>query len=148
MTGAEKIRRKAGLVSTSARAGVIYFAIMFGVEFLLGLARSYVLAPVIGAGWAAALVLPVMFVTAWMVSRTVFDRLGPRRRPWSAGVMGLVAFVLFLAGELVLSLGTGRGVAEHFALYRTAPMLFGLGGQMLYAVFPLIQVALAGHPRE
>ena len=54
--------------------------------------------------------------------------------------MGASAFLLLMCGEILVSvLLSNRSLADHFALYRTLPVLLGLAGQIAYALFPLLR---------
>jgi len=98
------------------RAGALYFAIVFGVGFLLGPIRILWIVPRVGTRTAELIEAPIMlavsvFVARWVVRwltipPTFSARLG----------MGLLALVLMLAAELSLVLWLRRmSVRDYFA---------------------------------
>jgi hypothetical protein len=123
-----------------ARAGSLYFALVFAAGAVLGTLRVLVLEPALGEAGAVALEVPVMLAIAWIACGFVLARLRvPPRWPVRAG-MGAVAFVLLMAAEAALGmLVLGRSPGEHLAAYRAAPALMGLGAQILFALMPLLR---------
>lgn len=98
------------------KAGVVYFAVVFGAGFALGIPRVLWVAPKLGARAAelieSPMMLAVVILTArWVVRRfalppTVAARLGP----------GLVALCLLLAAEFTVVLKVRRlTLAQYFA---------------------------------
>jgi hypothetical protein len=62
-------------------------------------------------------------------------------------VMGAVAFALLMAGELSISLLLAdRTPTEHLQLYLEASHMLGLAGQILFALFPMLQVWTVSPP--
>lgn len=93
-----------------AKAGVIYFALVFGTGFVLGTIRTLWIAPRVGNRTAelieAPLMLPVTIVAArWIVARLAV----PARWPPRLG-MGAIALALLLVAEFAL-LSPLRGVS-------------------------------------
>jgi heme/copper-type cytochrome/quinol oxidase subunit 4 len=124
----------------AAKAGIGYFAAVFGLGFLLGAARVLVVAPAVGVLPATLIELPIMLIAAWRIciwlvrKLSVSSSLGPR------AAMGAVAFTLLIAAETVLGVvGFGQTLQQQLAGYRdTGPML-GLVAQIASALFPLAQ---------
>lgn len=123
-------------------AGAIYFAAVFAAGFALGVLRTLVLEPWLGAVSAVLAELPVILAIAWVACARVL-----RRFPLSGAgpvVMGTAAFALLMLAEAGISvLLAGRSLPQHLALYREAPHLLGLAGQVLFAAFPWIQARRA-----
>lgn len=116
-----------------------YFALVFLTGFLLGILRTLMLEPKLGATTAVLVELPVILGVSWLVCRRliiVFHVAGgllPRLQ------MASVALVLLLMAELGLSLFIlGNSMAEHLGNYRTTAGLVGLAGQFVFAGFPLL----------
>jgi hypothetical protein len=129
------------LWSSTLKAGLAYFAIVFAVGFLLGTFRVVALTPVVGERAAVILELPIMraisrFSSLWLIARfDVVCRLMPRL------VMGGLAFGLLMVGEVgVSTFLLGRSLAEHLASYRNVSTILGLFGQLAFALFPAIQI--------
>jgi len=123
-----------------ARAGLVYFALVFAAGTVLGTLRVLLVVPALGEARAVALELPVMLAIAWLACGfTIAWQRVPPHRAARAG-MGAVAFALLIAAEAALAiLAVGRSPGEHFAAYREVPALMGLGGQILFALMPLLR---------
>lgn len=98
------------------KAGVLYFALVFGAGFVLGVPRMLWLVPRLGTRTAELMESPIMLVViflaaSWVVRRfslppTVAARLGP----------GLVALSLLLAAEFTVVLKIQRlTLAQYIA---------------------------------
>lgn len=123
------------------RSGVLYFLLVFAIGFALGTIRTMWIAPSFGAFLSVLIELPVMILCSWWACGFV-----QRRWPVSAETaprlaMGLLAFGLLLAAEALVSVFLGGlALSEHVRLYATAPVLAGLFGQVLFALFPLLRL--------
>lgn len=121
-------------------AGVAYFACIFAVGFALGVPRRLLVVPAMGETAAVALELPVILAIAWIVCRWLVRRTHLSAAIADRAVMGLLALVLLLAGEALISLTLGgRSPNEHLQLYRETGHQLGLAGQVAFALFPLLQ---------
>lgn len=130
-------------MSRPLRAGLDYFASVFALGFLLGTVRVFALAPQLGA-WRATLVeLPVMLAASWWLCRWALRRWQVPRRVADGALIGGTAFACLMLAEVTL--GTtllGRDLAGQVAAMTSGPGALGLAAQLLYACFPLIQLAL------
>ena len=99
-----------------ARAGLAYFALVFGAGFVLGPLRILLLVPRVGERAAELLELPVMVGICWLAARWVTRRFAvPASRGARLG-MGALAGALLLAAEFALVLPLrGLTLAEYFA---------------------------------
>ncbi|MGG5819007.1 hypothetical protein [Falsiroseomonas sp. HW251] len=119
-------------------AGAVYFAAIFGLGFLLGVVRTLLLEPWLGAAWAVAAegvpMVAAMAVAAPWAAR-LFD-MSPDLLPRLG--MGLVALALLVLAETALdALLRGRVLwAERF---QTTAGLIGLALQVIFAAMPLIR---------
>jgi len=99
-----------------ARAGLAYFALVFGAGFVLGPLRILFLVPRVGERAAELLELPVMVGLSWLAARWVTRRLAV---PSSTGArlgMGTLAGALLLGAEFALVLPLrGLTLAEYLA---------------------------------
>jgi hypothetical protein len=118
--------------------GLLYFAAIFALGFVLGSFRVLWLLPRVGEWAAVAMELPVILGAAWLISgRLVRDR---RLSLTQAGIMGGSAFVWLMLAEAGLSLLlAGRSLSEHLALYAEWPHRLGLAGQLAFAALPLLR---------
>lgn len=96
------MNRHAGVLI--AKAGALYFGLVFGAGFLLGPVRLEFVAPRLGARMAELIEAPVMFVVILASSRWVLRRLAV---PFAMGIrlgIGCLALGLMLAAECTLVL--------------------------------------------
>lgn len=127
----------------AAAAGFLYFAIVFAAGFVLGALRVGLIAPLIGDLFATLIELPVILGAAWIACLFVLRRVKVAERLSARLVMGAAALALLVAAEVALGLGLmHRSLETQVAAMKTAPALIGLGGQILFALFPLIALAM------
>jgi hypothetical protein len=130
--------RRAGL------AGLIYFAGVFALGFVLGTARVFVLEPALGPLWPLLIELPVILAASWWFCGRVVQSLKPGDRWQARLVMGVSAFAFLMAAELLLSISVfGRTLMEHVSAWASVHGALGLIGQIAFASFPV----LAGRQR-
>ena len=126
---------------TALRAGLIYFAIVFAIGFVLGAVRTLSLEPLLGDLVAVLVELPFMLAAAWLTCGWVIRHLRlPHGLP-ARLIMGGTAFGLLILSEYGLArFMSGQGIAEFFANWGTTYAgVVGLVGQILFALFPLIR---------
>jgi hypothetical protein len=83
------------------RTAIAYFSAVFAFAFAMGVARSLVITPRIGATAAVILEVPILLAASWVIARQLLrdrDLALPRRI-----AVGTIAFVLTMASEAVLS---------------------------------------------
>jgi hypothetical protein len=123
------------------KAGVLYFALVFGAGFVLGPIRILWLVPRFGTRLAELMEAPVMLVVIilaarWIMLRfavlsTVFQRLG----------MGCIALALLLVAEFTLVLWLrGMTIAEYLA---NRDPVSGTVYYVLLGVFALMPLLVA-----
>ncbi len=121
-------------------AGLVYFAVVFAVAFVAGVVRVLVVAPAVGAVGAVLLELPVILAVSWWVCGHLLKRFDLGNRPVERLVMGLVAFVVLQAAEMLLAvLAFGQSPAQYVAAFATLAGGLGLAGQIAFAVIPLVR---------
>ena len=95
--------------------GVVYFAIVFGVGFLLGIVRVLGLEPRVGERWAEIAEAPLMLVVIILAARFVVRRFPAAHRA-SYLVSGGIALFLLLIVEFSVVLGMrGLSFGDYFA---------------------------------
>jgi hypothetical protein len=125
----------------NAAAAIGYFVIVFSIGFLLGALRMLVVAPQLGEQLALLIELPVMLALSWIACSWIIKRFAVLRALTARFFIGGLAFALLMAAELGLSVfGFKRTIVEHFETYRAAPAIFGLLAQIVFALFPVIQL--------
>lgn len=125
-------------MTTALRLGLVYFASVFAVGFVLGAIRTLFLIPRIGELGAVLVELPVILTAAWAICGQLVrvQRLSAAQ----AVAMGALAFGLLMLAEAGLSVGlAGRTLAEHLALYAQPAHMLGLVGQTVFAAFPILR---------
>jgi len=98
------------------KAGVLYFAFVFGAGFVLGPIRILWVAPRFGTRMAELMETPIMFVVtiaaAWWIVRRLAVPFTPSRRLG----MGFIALGLLLVAEFTLVLWLrGLSINEYLA---------------------------------
>ena len=91
-------------MSRAFKAAALYFAIVFGAGFLLGIARVLWVAPRLGPRAAELLEVPLMLAVTIVAARWVVRRLALEPKPGTRLGMGLVALALVLACDFTVVL--------------------------------------------
>ena len=123
------------------KAGVLYFALVFGAGFVLGPIRIVWAVPRFGARMAELMEMPIMFVVIviaawWTVRRlavpsTLFSRIG----------MGGIALGLLLVAEFGLVLWLrGLSISDYLA---TRDPVSGTAYYVMLAVFAIMPLLVA-----
>ena len=130
-----------------AAAGVAYAIVVFGVGFVLGTIRTFLVAPRTGLTLAVLIELPVILATSWWISRLCVAHIEVSRAVAARVVMGAVAFLVLMVSEVTLSKAIfGRPVVEYLAGLTTFAGAIGLAGQVAFAGIPLIEATLGRPP--
>jgi hypothetical protein len=130
------------------QAGAVYFAVVFVVAFAIGIVRTLVIAPRIGAVNAVLLEAPLIIGLSWLVSPWAVKKFSVRPRLSERLGMGLVAFSLLMTAEMGLAvLAFGQTLGAHLATYARPAGIIGLAAQMVFGVIPCLQGLLEGAKR-
>ncbi len=124
--------------SRPAKAGAAYFALIFGLGFVLGTLRVLWIVPMMGETIAVLAEQPIMLAASWFTARWLVQRydLGAL---WDRAIMGIVAFIVLMLIEVTLaSLLFGQSPAHWLNSIFALPGLIGLTGQIMFALMPLI----------
>ena len=98
------------------KAGVLYFALVFGVGFVLGAIRILWVVPRFGARTAELMETPIMFVVTIVAARWVVRRLAVPPKPSNRLGMGCIGLGLMLVAEFTLVLRLrGLSINEYLA---------------------------------
>ena len=98
------------------------------------------LVPRLGETTAVIIEAPIMLAASWFVWRWCVDRLDVTRTVPARSSMGLVAFVVLMSAEVGLGAVFGRSLADQLAAFKSSPGAIGLAAQVVFALFPVIQV--------
>lgn len=106
------IASRAALV---ARLALVYFASVFFIGFLLGVARTLWFAPRLGERAAELVEMPVMIAASFLVARALMSRTAGVG-VGAAALVGLAALALLLCAELaVVAFVRGQTLADYVA---------------------------------
>lgn len=133
-------------MSNALKAALAYWALIFGLGFVLGTLRTLWLTPLLGSPICAVLAeLPVMLAASWFAAGLLIQRF-TIRTPGHRAFMGLFAFMLLMASEMVLGIVLlGDSFTGWLRALLTPAGLAGLSGQVLFALFPLFTGKIEGH---
>ena len=121
------------------KAGVLYFALVFGVGFVLGPIRILWVVPRFGTRMAELMETPIMFVIIILAARWIVRRLAVPSTPSSRLGMGCFALGLLLVAEFTLVLWLqGLSISDYLA--SRDPVSGTVYSAMLgvFAVMPLL----------
>jgi ABC-type uncharacterized transport system permease subunit len=109
-------QRRRHPVMQVVKAGVLYFALVFGAGVVLGAIRTRWVVPRVGTRTAELMEMPIMLAFTIVVARWTVLRLSVPKM-WSARLeMGCVALVLMLIAEFGFVLWIrGLSIKEYFA---------------------------------
>ena len=124
----------------ATEAGAIYAIVVFLIGFILGTIRVFLFAPRLGETTAVIIEAPIMLGASWFVCRWCVDRLDVGRTVAARLLMGLVAFLVLMSAEVGLGAVFGRSIVDQLASYGSLSGAIGLAAQVIFAMFPVIQV--------
>ena len=117
------------------RLGLLYFAVVFAFGFLLGVLRTLLLEPRLGAAAAELLELPVMTAISWQVARRLAAR--GRLERGARLLAGAIALGCLLAVELTVVLALQeRSLAQWAASRASVAGAAWAASMVLFALFP------------
>jgi len=123
------------------KAGVLYFALVFGAGFVLGTIRTLWVVPRVGTRMAELMETPIMLVVTIVAARWTVLRLAVAFTPPSRLGMGFIALGLLLVAELTLVLWLqGMSIREYFA---SRDPVAGTVYYVMLAVFAVMPLLLA-----
>jgi hypothetical protein len=122
-----------------ATTATLYAIIVFSMGFILGTVRVLLLVPGLGETIAVIVEAPVILTASWFVCRWCV-RLSVRRTVAARSLMGLVALLVLMAAEIGMGALLGRSLVDQLATYGSLAGAIGLAGQVIFAMFPVIQV--------
>ncbi|GAB5498348.1 MAG: hypothetical protein PsegKO_06590 [Pseudohongiellaceae bacterium] len=139
------MQEKHDMIAIALKAGLLYFAGVFALGFLLGGARMMLLEPTVGDLMAVIIESPIILALSWLLCRRAIERLQVPAEVSARLLMGGVALTVLLAAEYILAtLMFAESPAGFLRNWLTTAGLVGLGGQIVFALFPLLQLRLPG----
>lgn len=98
------------------KAGVLYFALVFGAGFVLGTVRTLWLVPRVGTRRAELMETPIMLMVTILVARWMVLRFAVPAVAFARLGMGAIALILLLIAEFAFVLWLqGQTIREYFA---------------------------------
>ena len=85
------------------RAGIVYFALVLGFGFVLGMFRVPFLVPRIGERWAELAEMPIMAAAIFFSAGYILRRFPEIKLPGQSLVVGFLALALAVCAELGLA---------------------------------------------
>ena len=95
--------------------GVVYFALVFGVGFLLGIVRVLTLVPSVGERWAELAEMPLMLIAIIFSARFVVLRFPAAQRASYLASGGIALFLLVVVELFVVLAMRGLSIGQYFA---------------------------------
>ena len=121
------------------KAGILYFALVFGAGFVLGTVRTLLVVPRVGTRMAELMEMPIMLVVTIVVSRWVVLRLLVPFVPSARLGMGGIALGLLLVAEFGFVLWVrGLSIRQYFASRDSVSGAVCYVMLVLFAVMPLL----------
>jgi hypothetical protein len=121
------------------KAGMLYFALVFGAGFLLGTIRTLWIVPRFGTRMAELMETPIMLMITILAARWTVRRLAVPSTPPARLGMGFVALGLLLVAEFALVLWLrGLTIREYFASRDQVARTVYYVMLALFAVMPLL----------
>jgi hypothetical protein len=114
-----------------------YAAIVFGVGFVLGSIRVFLVVPRIGARWAELLEAPLMLIASFLAARFITQKFGPFKGSQKVAI-GICALVFMLLAEFSFILARGFGISEYIASRDPVSGPVYLLSLALFAAMPFI----------
>ncbi len=136
------------LPTRTIKAGMTYFALVFGAGFVLGSIRVPFLVPRLGERVAELLEMPFMFVAVVVAARFITRRFALPANVLARLGAGFLALVLLLAAEVLLAVALqDRTLGEYVASRDPVSGSVYLAMLGLFALMPLVltRVASASH---
>ena len=132
----------------STKAGILYFALVFGAGFALGPIRVLWLVPRVGDRAAELIEAPIMLAVMVLAARAITRRLAVSAAASARLSMGFTGLALMLAAEFGLVLWL-RGVTlqDYFAGRDPVAALVYYALLGVFALTPLLLAAMKGRDR-
>ncbi len=128
----------------AVRPGLLYFALVMGTGFLLGMIRVPFLVPRIGERWAELAEMPIMAIVIFLSAGYVLKRYPDVQSQGQSLVVGLLALALSVGAELGLAVFLQNKTLAEFIASRDK--VSGSAYLALLAVFALMpRLRLHGH---
>jgi len=127
------------LTMRTIKAGIAYFALVFGAGFVMGSIRVPFLVPRLGERVAELIEMPFMFYVILLSARFITKRFALPTTVLVRLSTGLLALVLLLGAELLLAVALqDRSLGEYVASRDPVSGIVYLAMLVLFAAMPLV----------
>jgi hypothetical protein len=134
------------LIAQSIKAGLAYFALVFGAGFVFGVLRVFLLVPRLGERISELSEMPLMLAVIMAAARFVVQRTAVPFPIAARLGTGLLALGLLIAAELLLAVVMQeRSLADYVASRDPVSGSVYLAMLVLFALMP---AAVTGKPRN
>lgn len=121
------------------KAGLIYFAIVFGFGFIFGTIRTLWIVPHIGARTAELIETPLMIAISFLAAHKIVRHLHVPFTIFKRLTMGIVGLALMLCAEFTLVLWLrGLSLQQYFATRDPVSGTAYYFALLLFAIAPLL----------
>ncbi|MDB5742996.1 MAG: hypothetical protein JWR68_1311 [Polaromonas sp.] len=129
-------------MTKTIRAALLYFAIVLGTGFVLGMFRVPMLVPRLGERWAELAEMPFMAAVIFFAAGHVLRRYPEIRSPRRSLAAGILALALSVVAELGLAvLLQHQTLAEFISSRDRVSGAVYLGLLLVFAVMPRLRLA-------
>jgi hypothetical protein len=129
-------------VSKTIRAALLYFAIVLGTGFVLGMFRVPLLVPRIGERWAELAEMPIMATVIFFAAGYLLRRYPEICSPGRSLIAGFLALALSIAAELGLAVVLQeQTLAEFIASRDKVSGSVYIALLLVFAVMPRLRLA-------
>ena len=124
------------------RAGLMYFAMVLGTGFVLGMFRVPILVPRIGERWAELAEMPIMAAVIFFAAGYILRRFPDIRHPGRSLLAGCLALALTVAAELGLAtVLQDQSLAQFIASRDKVSGSVYVALLLVFAVMPRLRLA-------
>ncbi len=129
-------------MSKTIRAALLYFAIVLGTGFVLGMFRVPLLVPRIGERWAELAEMPIMATVIFFAAGYLLRRYPEICSPGRSLIAGFLALALSIAAELGLAVVLQeQTLAEFIASRDKVSGSVYIALLLVFAVMPRLRLA-------
>ena len=124
------------------RAGLMYFAIVLGTGFVLGMFRVPILVPRIGERWAELSEMPIMATVIFFAAGNILRRFPDIRHPGRSLLARFLALALSVGAELGLAtVLQDRSLADYIGSRDKVSGLVYIALLLVFAVMPRLRLS-------
>ena len=139
-------------MSKTIRAALVYFAIVLGTGFLLGVFRVPILVPRIGERWAELAEMPIMAAVIFFAAGYILRRFPEIALPGRSLVAGFLALAFSVTAELGLAVALqDKSLAEFIGSRDKISGSVYIALLLLFAIMPRLRLPShdsAAHKRD